>query len=83
MADGCLRGGRRTSGVRGWTALSWFASVVVLFVVVAAPISGVSQAAQPAVWNIVALGDSDTTGEGDALKRYICGADEQAQRALR
>jgi lysophospholipase L1-like esterase len=34
--------------------------------VVLVPASGVSQAAkQPAVWNIIALGDSDTTGEGD------------------
>ncbi len=33
-------------------------------------LSGVSQAAptQPTVWNIVALGDSDTTGEGDSTR---------------
>ena len=30
------------------------------------PAAGASDAAQPAVWNVVALGDSDATGEGDA-----------------
>jgi lysophospholipase L1-like esterase len=43
-----------------------FAISVVLLAVVLVPASGASQAAQPAVWNVVALGDSDTTGEGDA-----------------
>ena len=40
--------------------------LVVLLAVGLVPASGVSHAAQPAVWNVVALGDSDTTGEGDA-----------------
>jgi lysophospholipase L1-like esterase len=39
----------------------------VLLAVLSVPASSVSHAAtrQPTVWNIVALGDSDTTGEGD------------------
>ncbi len=38
-----------------------------LLVVLSVPASSVSDAAttQPRVWNVVALGDSDTTGEGD------------------
>lgn len=43
-----------------------FVLFVVLLAVVLVPASGASHAAQPAVWNVVALGDSDTTGEGDA-----------------
>jgi len=42
----------------------------VLFGILLVPASSVSHAAttQPAVWNIVALGDSDTTGEGDPTR---------------
>jgi lysophospholipase L1-like esterase len=42
--------------------------IAIFFAVLPASASGVSRAAttQPTVWNIVALGDSDTTGEGDS-----------------
>ena len=43
-----------------------FALLVVLLAVGMMPAAGASDAAQPAVWNVVALGDSDATGEGDA-----------------
>jgi lysophospholipase L1-like esterase len=43
-----------------------FALSVALLAGVLMPASTVSEAAQPAQWHIVALGDSDTTGEGDA-----------------
>jgi lysophospholipase L1-like esterase len=39
---------------------------VVLLMGVLAPANAVSEAAQPAPWHVVALGDSDTTGDGDA-----------------
>ncbi len=44
-----------------------FVMTVVLLAVFSVPASSASRAAttQPTVWNIVALGDSDTTGEGD------------------
>lgn len=38
---------------------------VVLLVTVLTPAPGVSEAAQPTQWHVVALGDSDTTGDGD------------------
>jgi lysophospholipase L1-like esterase len=45
-----------------------FALTAVLLAVFLVPTSGLSHAAttQPTAWNIVALGDSDATGEGDA-----------------
>ena len=43
-----------------------FVVLVVLLAVMVVAASGASHAAQPAVWHVVALGDSDTTGEGDA-----------------
>jgi lysophospholipase L1-like esterase len=42
-----------------------FALSVVLLVVFLPPSAAVSEAAQPAQWHVVALGDSDTTGAGD------------------
>ena len=42
-----------------------FALSVAVLAAVVMTSSTASQAAPPAVWNIVALGDSDTTGEGD------------------
>jgi lysophospholipase L1-like esterase len=44
-----------------------FVLTTVLLAVVLVPASSVSPAAtmRPTVWNIVALGDSDTSGEGD------------------
>src|SRR5262245_62801671 len=46
--------------------MRWFVLPVVLLAGLCMPASGVSESAQPARWHIVALGDSDTTGEGDA-----------------
>jgi lysophospholipase L1-like esterase len=50
--------------------MRWFVLTAVLFGVLVVPASGVSHAAatKPTVWNIVALGDSDTTGEGDPTR---------------
>jgi lysophospholipase L1-like esterase len=47
--------------------MRWFVLTAILCAVLLAPASSVSSAAaaQPTVWNIVALGDSDATGEGD------------------
>ena len=47
-----------------------FVMTVVLLAVLLLPASSVSDAAtmQPTVWNIVALGDSDATGEGDSTR---------------
>lgn len=47
-----------------------FVLTAVLFWVLLVPASSVSHAAttQPTVWNIIALGDSDTTGEGDLTR---------------
>jgi lysophospholipase L1-like esterase len=42
----------------------WLAVVVLVVALVAGTVA--SRAARPPVWNVVALGDSDTTGEGDA-----------------
>jgi hypothetical protein len=44
-----------------------FVLTAVLLAVLSVPASSVSHAAtkQPTVWHVVALGDSDTTGEGD------------------
>jgi lysophospholipase L1-like esterase len=43
-----------------------FVPWVVLVVGILTPACAASQAAQPAQWHVVALGDSDTTGDGDA-----------------
>ena len=48
--------------------LRWFVLATIVCGALLVPASATSEAAtaQPKVWNIVALGDSDTTGEGDA-----------------
>src|SRR5439155_11319905 len=54
------------AGGSGGMGMRWLGLSVVVFVVALVAGAAVSRAAQPPVWNVVALGDSDTTGEGDA-----------------
>lgn len=57
-----------------------FVVSVALLAGVLIPVPAVTEAAQPAQWHIVALGDSDTTGDGDASGRGWVGRYAQLLR---